>query len=77
MKNLNIFCLKLAEILGFNNYAEYALKLLCAKSPENVAQFLDKLAEKMRVLQKKEMDILLEYKREDVNMIRLNIVFIK
>ena len=40
--------------------------MLCAKSPENVDNFLNKLAEKMRILQKKEMDILLNYKKEKV-----------
>lgn len=41
---------------------------MCAKTPENVADFLDKLATKMRVLQKKEMDALLEYKRKEVTI---------
>ena len=53
-------------MLNFTNFSEYALTLLCAKTPDNVNKFLDRLAEKMRVLQKKEMEILLEYKRKEV-----------
>lgn len=40
--------------------------LLCAKTPEHVDKFLNKLADKMRVLQLKEMEILLKYKKEEV-----------
>ena len=53
-------------MLGFKNFAEYKLKLLCAENPENVEQFLSKLAEKMRVLQKREVELLLEYKKREV-----------
>jgi len=42
------------------------LSLLCAKNPENVESFLTKLAVKMRILQKKEMDLLLQYKKDEV-----------
>lgn len=65
-KNCLFYLFKLAQILGFKNYAEYELILLCAKSPDNVAKFLDKLAEKMKILQVKEMEILLSYKKEEV-----------
>jgi thimet oligopeptidase len=44
---------ELAHILGFKNYSEYALATLCAKNPQNVQDFLGKLGEKMKVLQKK------------------------
>jgi Zn-dependent oligopeptidase len=58
--------LQLAKILGFKNFSEYALTLLCAKTPENVEKFLDKLADKMRILQKKELEKLLNYKKQEV-----------
>ncbi len=57
---------KLAKLLGFKNYSEYCLITLCAKTPENVDEFLNKLKEKMRILQKKEMDLLLQYKKKEV-----------
>ena len=57
---------KLAKILSFKNFSEYTLTVLCAKSPENVDTFLNRLAEKMRILQKKEMELLLEYKKKHV-----------
>jgi Zn-dependent oligopeptidase len=66
MQTNNAF-FKLSNLLGFKNFSEYQLTLLCAKNPENVENFLNKLAEKMRILQKKEMDILLKYKKEEVN----------
>lgn len=65
------FHFKLAKILNYKNYSEYALALLCAKSPDNVQSFLDRLASKMRSLQKTEMSILLEYKQKDVTQFQL------
>ena len=53
-------------MLGFKNYSEYALATLCAKKPENVQNFLNNLTEKMKILQKKEMEILLKYKKQEV-----------
>ena len=44
------------------------LPLLCAKNPENVHRFLDRLKEKLRPLQKLEMDALLQYKKEEVRL---------
>ncbi len=46
--------------------------MLCAKNPQNVDDFLNKLKEKMRVLQKGEMDLLLNYKKQDVYTFLLN-----
>jgi thimet oligopeptidase len=56
---------ELSKLLGYRNFSEYTLQLLCAKTPERVTDFLDKLADKMRILQKEEMDILLKYKKDD------------
>jgi Zn-dependent oligopeptidase len=60
------FQIKLAQLLGFKTYSEYSMVLLCAKTPQNVDTFLNKLAEKMRILQEKEKEILLNYKKEEV-----------
>ncbi len=57
----------MASILGFKNFAEYTLSMLCAKNPESVENFLNKLSEKLRILQKKEMATLLEYKQKHVS----------
>jgi Zn-dependent oligopeptidase len=65
------FVFQLASILSYKNFAEYQLTLLCAKNPDNVISFLDRLSVKMRPLQKKEMDILLEYKRQEVCQIKI------
>ena len=65
----------MAIILGFKNFSEYALTLLCAQKPENVNSFLDRLAQKMSSLQKKEMQILLDYKRKEVLNTNDNIQF--
>jgi Zn-dependent oligopeptidase len=62
-------------LLGYKNFSEYTLTLLCAKNPGNVNSFLDKLGDKLRVLQLKEMEILLEYKRKEV--IPYKIIIIK
>jgi len=62
-------------LLGYKNFSEYTLTLLCAKNPANVNSFLDKIGDKLRVLQLKEMEILLEYKRKEV--IPYKIIIIK
>ncbi len=38
----------------------------CAKKPENVETFLNNLTDKIKILQQKEMDALLEYKKQEV-----------
>jgi Zn-dependent oligopeptidase len=53
-------------LLGYKTFSEYTLTLLCAKNPDNVNQFLDKLSSKLRILQEKEMAILLDYKMKEV-----------
>ena len=53
-------------MLGYKTFSEYTLTLLCAKNPDNVNQFLEKLSSKLRILQEKEMAILLDYKKNEV-----------
>ena len=55
-------------MLGYKNFSEYTLTLLCAKKPETVNDFLLKLSDKLRDLQLKEMATLLEYKKKEVNI---------
>lgn len=61
---------QLAGLLGFKNFSEYKLKLLCAENPQNVDNFLNKLADKMRILQKREIELLLDYKQKEVDKIK-------
>ena len=56
--------IQLAATLGYKNFSEYTLTSLCAKNPETVEIFLKRLSEKLRILQEKEMAILLEYKKK-------------
>ncbi len=56
---------QLATTLGYKNFSEYTLSLLCAKNPDTVDTFLNRLSQKLRPLQKSEMDTLLDYKRKD------------
>lgn len=60
--------IKLSAALGFKNFSEYALTMLCAKKPETVQTFLQRLTEKLRILQHEEMKILLDYKEKYVNL---------
>ena len=57
---------KLANILSYKNYSEYALELCMAKKPENVQIFLDDLTEKLKKWLDGELDVLLKYKKEEV-----------
>jgi oligopeptidase A len=44
-----------AKLLGFNNYAEYSVSKKMAKSPQEVMDFLNKLADKSVVAAKREL----------------------
>lgn len=63
--------IQLASTLGYKNFSEYTLTNLCAKNPETVQTFLKRLSEKLRVLQEKEMAILLEYKKKTCEELKL------
>ncbi|XP_799208.2 neurolysin, mitochondrial [Strongylocentrotus purpuratus] len=58
---------KLAKLLGYSTHAEYILEMRMAKTPETVATFLSGLAEKLRTLQREELEGFLKYKEEDVS----------
>ena len=58
---------QLAKLLGYSTHAEYILEMRMAKTPETVATFLSGLAEKLRTLQREELEGFLKYKEEDVS----------
>jgi hypothetical protein len=60
---------KLANLLGYKNYSEYALELCMAKNPKNVDVFLENLSTKVKSLLQNEVEILLKYKKDEVNFI--------
>ncbi|MFA6028660.1 MAG: M3 family metallopeptidase [Elusimicrobiota bacterium] len=57
---------RLAELLGYKNYAEYAIEPRMAKSPQRVWDFLHRLKDLLFARAQKENDVLLEYKRREV-----------
>ncbi|XP_041475989.1 thimet oligopeptidase-like isoform X1 [Lytechinus variegatus] len=56
---------QLAKLLGYSTHAEYILEMRMAKTPETVSTFLSGLAEKLRPLQREELEGFLKYKEED------------
>ncbi len=53
-----------AQLLGFNNYAEYSLATKMADSPQQVLQFLNELAEHSVEPARRDMQALREFTRE-------------
>lgn len=56
--------LKKGQILGFNNFAEYALQHTMAKTPETVVNFLSKLTEEYLPVAKRETEEIEAYARK-------------
>lgn len=56
---------ELASLLGFKNYADYALDVAMAKNSENVKKFLFDLKDGLFESGKKELQELLKYKEKD------------
>ena len=56
-----------ATILGYKTHAEFVLDMRMAKSPDNVKPFLEELAKKLQPLKAQEMELFLQYKKEDVS----------
>jgi oligopeptidase A len=54
---------QLAQVLGFENYVEYALARRMADTPGSVLEFLNSLAEQARPAAKKQYEALLEFAR--------------
>jgi len=57
--------LKIAKILGYETHADHVLTNQMAKKPETVNKFLASLREKLNPLGKKEMEVLLQLKKEE------------
>jgi len=57
--------LELAQLLGFDNYAEYSLATKMAQSTDQVVQFLEDLAERSRPQAAKELEELRQFAREE------------
>ncbi len=53
--------------MGYKSFAEYSLELCMAKNPQNVENFLNNLKSKLRPLLDKEYEILLGYKKDEVD----------
>lgn len=56
--------LRMAQLLGYDNYAEYALESRMAKTPENVEDFLNDLLEKSIKYAKNDVKVLEKYAKE-------------
>lgn len=56
-----------SQILGYKNHASYVLDVRMAKKPEAVLEFLEDLSVKLRPLLRKEMEIMLELKKKEMD----------
>jgi Zn-dependent oligopeptidase len=65
---------RLAQLLGYKNYTEYALEIQMAKTYENVIQLEEKLSEKMRIITQQQHEELLQLKREHLNNPKLTVL---
>lgn len=54
-----------ADLLGYPTHAHFVLDMRMAENPEKVNTFLKDLAVKLKPLQKEEMELFLQYKKED------------
>ncbi|TNF33870.1 MAG: M3 family peptidase [Gammaproteobacteria bacterium] len=61
-----------AELLGFNNYAEYSIASKMAESTGEVMGFLHDLASKAKPLAEKELQALKQFARDQLGMDELN-----
>ncbi|OUD16249.1 oligopeptidase A [Thioflexithrix psekupsensis] len=62
---------ELAQLLGFNNYAEYSLVSKMAETPDQVIDFLLELAKKARAMALKEWEELTAFAQEQYGMTEL------
>ncbi|XP_077980902.1 thimet oligopeptidase-like isoform X1 [Glandiceps talaboti] len=63
---------KKADLLGYKTHADFILELRMAKNPTAVSDFLKDLAERLRPLQKEELDVMLQYKKEESEQYNLD-----
>lgn len=65
---------QLAELLGYPTHAAFVLDDRMAKTPQAVATFLSQIQQKLTVLVDKEMEVMLQYKKEEVSFRVMNVV---
>ena len=63
---------RLARLLGYKNYTEYALETRMAKTSENVIQLEDRISDKMKHFANLQQQELLQLKREQLNNSEIN-----
>ena len=61
------FSAQKASLLGLPTHATFVLDMRMAKTPETVTSFLQDLAVKLQPLKQEEMQLFLQYKKEDVS----------
>lgn len=64
--HLFMFIAQKAELLDFQTHSAFVLDMRMAKTPEKVRTFLRDLEKRLQALKQQEMDIFLQYKKEDV-----------
>ncbi len=57
---------RFAQLLGYRNWADYAAELEMAKDADTIGQFIDQVADIARPRMQKDLDELLQRKRQDV-----------
>jgi len=62
---------ELAQLLGFNNYAEYSLEPKMAESPQQVIDFLNELAARAKPYAERDMQELRDFARTELGMHQL------
>jgi len=60
-----------AQLLGYPTHAQFVTEILMAKNPANIKKFLDELNEKLVPVAKKELEVLLEIKKEECERLGL------
>jgi oligopeptidase A len=63
---------ELAQLLGFNNYAEYSLEPKMAETPEQVIDFLNELAARAKPYAERDLQELNDFARTELGMNRLD-----
>ena len=62
---------ELAQLLGFNNYAEYSLEPKMAETPQQVIQFLNELAARAKPYAERDLQELNDFARSELGMNKL------